>query len=96
MKNRNHGRFYAHLAFSEWDGYEAGEANQDFLLKVTDDKSNCDVFVFEPTLPGETWSILVLKYGGGVQKPELRPALKAQVDMLSNQLGATVEEAFGD
>ena len=94
MNNRNLGRFYAKMAFSEWDGYQTGALNQDFLLMVSDDESKSDIYVFEPSLPGETWSILVLKYGD--QGTELRPALKNQIDLLSNQLGATVIEAFGD
>lgn len=93
MKNRNLGRFYAHLAFSEWDGFEPGNGKTDFFLKVSDRDSGCEVYVFEPALPGETWSILVLKYS---QSEGLSQALKAQVDILSNQLEATVEEAFGD
>lgn len=93
MKNRNLGRFYAHLAFDEWDGFEPGTSKTDFFLKVSDRDSSCEVYVFEPSLPGETWSILVLKYS---QAEGLSPALKAQVDMLSNQLEAKVEEAFGD
>lgn len=93
MKNRNLGRFYTHLAFSEWDGFEPGTSKTDFFLKVSDRDSNCEVYVFEPSMPGETWSILVLKYGESVG---LSPVLKAQVDMLSNQLEANMEEAFGD
>ncbi len=93
MTNRNLGRFYTHLAFSEWDGYEAGALNQDFLVRVTDRDSACEVFVFEPSLPGETWNILVLKYSGS---EGLSPALKTQVEQLANQLGAEIKEAFGD
>lgn len=93
MKNRNLGRFYAHLAFSEWDGFETGTSKTDFFLKVSDRDSPCEVYVFEPTLPGEAWIILVLKYSG-CQEPS--PALKAQVKRLSNQLGAEVLEEFGD
>lgn len=93
MKNRNVGRFYAHLAFSEWDGFETGTSKTDFFLKVSDRDSNCEVYVFEPTLLGETWSILVLKYS---ESEGLSPALKAQVDRLSNQLGAEILEEFGD
>ena len=80
-------------SFSEWDGFEPGTSKTGFFLKVSDRDSNCEVYVFEPSMPGETWSILVLKYS---QAEGLSPALKAQVDMLSNQLEATVEEAFGD
>lgn len=93
MKNKNLGRFFAHLTFSEWDGFEPGTNKTDFFLKVSDRDSNCEVYVFEPSMPGEAWSLLVLKYS---QAEGLSPALKAQVDMLSNHLEATVEEAFGD
>ena len=93
MTNRNLGRFYIHLAFSEWDGYETGALNQDFLVRVTDRDSTCEVFVFEPSLPGEAWNILVLKYSGC---QGLSPALKTQVDRLADQLGAEVKEAFGN
>ena len=93
MKNRNLGRFHARLAFEEWDGFEAGTGKSDFFIKVSDRDSNCDVYVFEPSLPGEAWNILILKYSGSVG---LSPALKAQVDQLSNQLEAMVEESFGD
>ena len=93
MVNRKLGRFYTHLAFSEWDGYETFTMNQDFLVKVTDRDSNCEVYVFEPSLPGEAWNILVLKYSGS---EGLSPALKTQVEQLANQLGAEIKEAFGD
>ena len=95
MTNRNLGRFYTHLAFSEWDGYETGALNQDFLVRVTDRDSTCEVFVFEPSLPGEAWNILVLKYGYAGRK-ELSPALKSQVELLAKQLGAEIMEADGD
>ena len=91
--NRNLGRFCTHLAFSEWDGYEIGGPNQAFLIKVTDRDSTCEVYVFEPSLPGENWNILVLKYSGS---QSLSPALKTQVERLADQLGAEVKEAFGD
>ena len=93
MTNRNLGRFYTHLAFSEWDGYETGALNQDFLVRVTDRDSTCEVFIFEPSLPGEAWNILVLKYSGS---QSLSPALKTQVERLADQLGAEVKETFGD
>ena len=93
MVNRKLGRFYAHLAFSEWEGYEAGSANQDFLIKVTDCESDCEVYVFEPSLSGEAWNILVLIYNG---RHGLSPALKAQVVLLANQLDASIVEALGD
>ena len=95
MVNRKLGRFYTHLAFSEWDGYETGALNQDFLIKVADTDSNCEVFVFEPSLPGEAWNILVLKYSHDGRK-DLSPALKSQVELLANQLGAEIIEADGD
>jgi len=53
------------------------------------------VYVFEPSLPGEAWNILVLKYTHS-GRPGPSPALKAQVELLANQLGAEVKEAFGD
>jgi len=53
------------------------------------------VYVFEPSLPGEAWNILVLKYTHSGQ-PGPSPAMKAQVELLANQLGAEVKEAFGD
>ena len=93
MTNRNLGRFYTHLAFSEWDGYEAGALNQDFLVRVTDRDSACEVYVFEPSLPGEAWNILVLKYS---RSEGLSSALNTQVEQLANQLGAEIKEAFGD
>ena len=95
MTNRNLGRFYTHLAFSEWDGYETGALSQDFQIKVTDPDSNSEVYVFEPSLPGEAWNILVLKYGYAGRK-ELSPALKSQVELLTKQLGAEIMEADGD
>ena len=95
MVNRKLGRFYSHLAFSEWDGYETGALNQDFQIKVTDPDSNCEVYVFEPSLTGERWNILVLKYNHA-GRPELSPALKSQVELLANQLGAAIIEADGD
>ena len=64
MANRKLGRFYTHLAFSEWDGYETGALNQDFLIRVTDRDSTCEVFVFEPCLPVDSWIILVFIYCG--------------------------------
>ena len=93
MANRNLGRFYTRLAFEEWDGYETGALNQDFLIRVTDRDSTCEVFVFEPSLPGEAWNILVLKYSGS---QGMSLGLKTQVERLSNQLGAEIAEAFGD
>jgi len=93
MVNRKLGRFYTHLAFSEWDGYETGALSQDFQIKVTDPDSNSEVFVFEPSLPGEAWNILVLKYSGS---QSLSPALKTQVERLADQLGAEIMEADGD
>ena len=95
MVNRKLGRFYTHLAFSEWDGYETGALNQDYLIKVADPDSSCEVYVFEPSLTGEAWNILVLKYSHDGRK-DLSPALKSQVILLSNQLDASIEEAFGD
>ena len=95
MVNRKLGRFYTHLAFSEWDGYETGALNQDYLIKVADPDSNCEVYVFEPSLTGERWNILVLKYNHA-GRPELSPALKSQVELLANQLGAAIIEADGD
>ena len=92
MTNRNLGRFYTHLAFSEWDGYETGALNQDFLVRVTDRDSTCEVYVFEPSLPGETWNILVLKYNS----QQMGFSLKTQVDLLAKQLNAEVEEMNGD
>ena len=91
MVNRKLGRFYTHLAFSEWDGYETGALSQDFQIKVTDPDSNSEVYVFEPSLPGETWSILVLQIDGS-QSPS--PALKTQVERLASQLGAEVKIYF--
>jgi hypothetical protein len=93
MANRKLGRFYTHLAFGEWDGYEIGNAQQDFLVKVTDRDSNCEAYVFEPSMPGETWSILILQYDGS-QSPS--PALKTQVERLASQLGAEVKLFFQD
>ena len=90
--NRNLGRFCTHLAFSEWDGFEIGGPNQDFLIKVTDRDSTCEVYVFEPSLPGETWNILVLKYNG----QNMSWSLKTQVDLLAKKLGAEIEEMPGD
>ena len=95
MTNRNLGRFYTRMAFYEWDGYESDPLNQDFLVKVTDRDSTCEVFVFEPSLAGERWNILVLKYNHG-GRPELSPDLKSQVEQLANQLGAEIIEADGD
>ena len=93
MINKNLGRFYTHLAFSEWDGYQVGNAKQDFHIKMTDSDSSCEVYVFEPSFPGEAWNILVLLYNGsqGLGSP-----LKTRVDYLADQLGATLEEAYGD
>ena len=93
MVNRKLGRFYTHLAFSEWDGFEIGGAGQSFLIKVTDRDTPCEVYVFEPSLPGEAWNILVLKYGE-YESPS--PALKAQANLLATRLGADIKEAFGD
>ena len=90
--NRNLGRFCTYLAFSEWDGYEIGGPNQDFLIKVTDRDSTCEVFVFEPSLPGEAWNILVLKYNG----QQMSFTLATQVDLLAKQLNVEVEEMNGD
>ena len=95
MANRNLGRFFTRLAFEEWDGYETGALNQDFLVRVTDSDSNCEVYIFEPSLPGERWNILVLKYSHAGRK-ELSPALKSQVEQLATQLGAEIKEADGD
>ena len=96
MVNRKLGRFYSRLAFEEWDGFEIGGPHQDFLLMVSEEgEANCEVYVFEPSLPGEAWNILVLKYTHSGQ-PGPSPAMKAQVELLANQLGAEVKEAFGD
>ena len=93
MANRNLGRFYTRLAFEEWDGFEIGGPKDDFQVKVTDRDSDCEVYVFEPRLPGEAWNILVLKYSGS---QGMSLGLKTQVERLSNQLGAEIAEAFGD
>ena len=93
MANRNLGRFYTRLAFEEWDGFEIGGQKDDFQIKVTDRDSDYEVYVFEPSLPGEAWNILVLKYSGS---QGMNLALKTQVERLSNQLGAEIAEAFGD
>ena len=90
--NRNLGRFCTQLAFSEWDGFEIGGPKQDFYVKVTDRDSTCEVYVFEPSLPGETWNILVLKYNG----QQMSFSLKTQVDLLAKQINAEVEEMKGD
>ena len=92
MTNRNLGRFYTHLAFSEWDGYETGALNQDFLVRVTDRDSTCEVYVFEPSLPGESWNILVLKYNS----QQMSFTLATQVNLLAKQLNAEAEEMNGD
>ena len=90
--NRNMGRFCTQLAFSEWDGFEIGGPKQAFYVKVTDRDSTCEVYVFEPSLPGETWNILVLKYNG----QQMSFSLATQVDLLAKQLNADVEEMNGD
>ena len=95
MANRNLGRFYTKLAFEEWDGFEIGGPKEDFLVKVTDRDSNCEVYVFEPSLPGERWNILVLKYSHAGRKA-LSPALKSQVELLAHQLDGDIREADGD
>ena len=95
MVNRKLGRFYSRLAFEEWDGFEIGGQKDDFQIKVTDRDSDYEVYVFEPSLPGEHWNILVLKYCHAGRK-ELSPALKSQVEQLAHQLGAEIKEADGD
>ena len=92
MANRNLGRFYTRLAFEEWDGFEIGGQKDDFQIKVTDRDSDCEVYVFEPSLPGEAWNILVLKYNG----QQMSFTLATQVDLLAKQLNAEVEEMNGD
>ena len=60
--NRNTGRYYANLYLDQMEGYELGDQGT-FYIKVTEWETGCELLVFEPTMPGENWNILILKYG---------------------------------
>lgn len=59
--NKNTGRFIVAMHLQEWDGAEPGPG-KDYLWKIEDFDTGSEVFIFEPSWPGERWSILVLRY----------------------------------
>ena len=52
------------------------------------------VMVFAPTLLGEGWEILILKYD--TSKEPLSRALLSQIDTLAKRLDANVTEELGE
>ena len=86
--NKNTGRFIAHLYFDEWDGYEPGKGHG-YELKVTEEETRCEVYVFAPEFANEGWEILILKYYGYTGCSQ---SLRNQIDALAKLLNATVLE----
>ena len=90
--NINMGRHLTHLAFDEWDGAQQPEKNSSFEIRVQEGTN--EVMVFAPTLPGECWEILILKYGGA--ETPISKALRSQIDWLAKRLYANVTEEQGE
>ncbi len=59
--NKNTGRCKVAMPLPASDGAEPGPG-KDYLWKIEDFDTGSEVFIFEPSWPGERFSILVLRY----------------------------------
>jgi len=90
--NKNMGRFWIEDCMNQFYGDENIElisgANDHFAYSIAESATRCQVYIFEPTLAGERWEILMVSY------EDERPStlLHSRVAALARQLGVKVNE----